>query len=86
MRVASLFSIAVYALLAAIALHRTGLLRLLPADMGAVGIAAWVSAGYFGLGVILNAISRSPPERKVMAPTALSLCTLGLIVARSDLP
>ncbi|MEN8582118.1 hypothetical protein ABFP37_05320 [Burkholderia sp. RS01] len=38
---------------------------------------------YFILGVILNGISRSKPERLVMTPTALALAALYLVISLS---
>lgn len=43
--------------------------------------AAWVLTGYFGLGTVLNAASRSPVERNLMVPTALALAALSACVA-----
>ena len=44
-------------------------------------IFMWVLTAYFALGVIMNGISRSMPERLVMTPTALVLAVLYLILA-----
>jgi hypothetical protein len=44
-------------------------------------VAAWVLAGYFALGVAMNAISRSKPERFAMTPVALLLAVLYLVIA-----
>ncbi len=41
----------------------------------------WVLTGYFTLGIVLNGISRSKPERNVMTPVSLLLAVLCLIVA-----
>ena len=41
----------------------------------------WVLAAYFTLGVVMNGISRSKPERRIMTPTALVLAVLYLILA-----
>jgi hypothetical protein len=45
-------------------------------------ISIWVLFGYFTLGIIMNAISRSTPERIVMTPTVtiLALCCLLLVI------
>jgi hypothetical protein len=45
------------------------------------GAAAWVLAGYFLLGVAMNAASRSREERRTMTPVALVLCLLCVAVA-----
>jgi hypothetical protein len=41
----------------------------------------WVLTGYFGLGVVVNLISRSRPERLVMTPVAAVLCACCLVIA-----
>lgn len=37
--------------------------------------------GYFVVGTVMNALSRSRPERTVMTPTAATLAALALVVA-----
>ncbi|MGY1804641.1 hypothetical protein ACI78T_15280 [Blastococcus sp. SYSU D00922] len=49
---------------------------------GEAGAWAWVITGYFALGVLVNGISRSRPERLVMTPVALVLAICALVVAR----
>ena len=51
-----------------VALARVQLLP--PADSGAIGIAAWVFAGYFTLNIVANLASKSRTERLVMTPVA----------------
>jgi hypothetical protein len=41
----------------------------------------WVVTGYFGLGVLMNAASRSRAERLVMTPVALLLALGCLVIA-----
>jgi hypothetical protein len=43
----------------------------------------WVLTAYFGLGVVVNLVSRSRPERFVMTPVAavLSVCCLVIALA-----
>lgn len=81
LRVGSIVAIALYAIFAAIILQRAGTLAVLPEQVAQIGI--WVVAGYLALGVAVNAISRSRPERLVMTPTALILFGLTLAVALS---
>ncbi len=66
-------------LVAVVVLQAAGRLSALPDGVVAVGI--WVLVGYFGLGVLMNAISRSRPERQVMTPVALVLAAGCLVVA-----
>jgi hypothetical protein len=46
-------------------------------------VTAWVLAAYFALGVVMNGISRSLPERLTMTPTALTLAVLYLVLSVS---
>jgi hypothetical protein len=71
-RIGSLVSIAVYAVFAIILLERAGLLAVLPSP---------VIAGYGALGIVMNAISRSLPERLIMTPVAVVLCVSATLVA-----
>lgn len=79
-RIGSAVSIAIYALFAAIVLQRAGIAPLLP-DPAIASVGIWVIVGYLALGVVMNAISRSKPERMVMTPLALVLFLLALAVA-----
>ena len=80
LRIGSLVAIALYALFSAIVLMRAGLLPAWP-NAGWVGPAAWAIVAYMGLGVVVNAISRSLPERLTMTPLVSVLLVLSLIVA-----
>lgn len=79
LRVGSAVSIALYAGFAVLILSAADVLTVLPA--GFVGVAIWVLTGYFALGIVLNAISRSRPERLVMTPVVLVLATVCLVLA-----
>ena len=78
-RAGSAVSIVIYALVAVLFLCVAGLLSLLP--RGFVEVAIWVLVGYFALGILLNAISRSRPERLVMTPTVAALTGISLALA-----
>jgi hypothetical protein len=80
LRVASAVSIALYALFAYTALAKAGLAPPLIND-AVTGIATWVLTAYFALGIVMNGISRSKPERLVMTPTVLVLTALYLILS-----
>lgn len=85
LRIGSLVAIVIYAAFAAIVLERGGLVRLLPyAEIANIGI--WGVIAYLALGVAMNAISRSKPERYTMTPLALALCALALAVALEAAP
>jgi len=80
LRIGSVVSIVLYALFALIVLQAATVAELLPGK-GWVHVAVWVLAGYFLLGTVMNAASRSRPERVVMTPVALGLAACFLIVA-----
>ena len=75
LRIGSVVSIAVY-LLCALVLVAAARQR-----NGSADVAAWVLTGWFALGIGLNAISRSRPERLVMTPVAVLLAGCCLVVA-----
>jgi hypothetical protein len=79
LRIGSVVSIVLYALFAAIVLQRAGVIAVLPAPVADVGI--WVVAAYLALGIPLNAISRSLPERLTMTPVVVALFALVVTVA-----
>jgi hypothetical protein len=82
LRVGSIVSIGIYALLASTVLARADLLSTgVPERV--VRIAAWVVAGYFFLGIGMNLLSRSKSERAVMSPVVALLCGLCVVVAAS---
>ncbi len=80
LRVSSALSILIYALIAAVVLERAKFTNAI-ADSTLESVAMWVITGYFTIGIVMNAISRSKPERLVMTPTAAVLAVLSLIVA-----
>ncbi|MCZ2828331.1 hypothetical protein O2W14_05720 [Modestobacter sp. VKM Ac-2986] len=78
LRIGSAVSIGLYAVFAAVVL---GAALRSPAVPGWLQVALWVLTGYFVLGVVLNGISRSRPERLVMTPVCLVLAGCCLVVA-----
>jgi hypothetical protein len=79
-RVGSVIAIVLYALFSLIVLQRADLIGVIPSS-GFTTVAAWVLFGYFVLGIALNALSRSRPERLTMAPLCVVLALLTGIVA-----
>ena len=79
LRVGSAVSIALYAAVAVLMLSAAGALDLLPD--GFVDVAIWVLTAYFALGIVLNAVSRSRPERLVMTPVVLVLAVVSVLLA-----
>ncbi len=79
LRVGSAVSVLLYAVFVLLLLQAAGAVTVLPTRVGEVGL--WVLTGYLVLGVALNAISRSRPERLVMTPVALALAVVCLVLA-----
>lgn len=79
LRRASAFSIVIYAGIAVLELDRGGIISLLPDSLSVA--FGWVVFAYFCVGILLNAISGSRPERYVMTPVAVVLAVLSLLVA-----
>ena len=79
LRVGSAAAIAIYAFIGVLALDRAGAVDAFPGRFSTVGM--WVVVAYFVLGVGLNAISRSAPERLVMVPVTIALAALSTVVA-----
>jgi hypothetical protein len=80
LRIGSGVSIVLYALFAYVALAKAELAPPL-VNHAFTAVFCWVLAGYFALGIVLNAVSRSRPERLVMTPTVLLLTALYLVLA-----
>ena len=80
LRIGSALSIAVYVLFAYAALAKAGLVPLL-VNESFTAVTMWVMTAYFVLGVFMNGISRSKPERLIMTPTTLALAALYLVLA-----
>lgn len=80
LRRGSLVSIGLYAVFALVIAMRAGLVSSWP-SIGWIVPAAWVLVAYLVLGTVMNAISRSRPERLVMTPVVLVLLACALVVA-----
>lgn len=81
LRIGSLVSILIYAVIAVLALDRVDLIDVVPDPVSTVGM--WIVFAYFVLGIPLNAVSRSKPERYTMTPVVAVLALLSLLVALS---
>jgi hypothetical protein len=79
LRVGSAVSILIYALIDVIAWDRVGAIDVFPEPFSEV--AMWVVFAYFALGILMNAISRSKPERFTMVPVTIVLAGLSLLIA-----
>ena len=82
LRVGSVVSIVIYAFIAVIGLERAGVVDLIPGGIVET-VAMWVIAVYFALGIVMNGISRSKPERYTMTPVVIVLTAASVILALS---
>jgi hypothetical protein len=80
LRIGSAVSIGLYALFAYAALAKAGLVPPLISE-SFTSVTMWVMTAYFALGVLMNGISRSKPERLVMTPFTAALAALYLVLA-----
>lgn len=80
LRIGSAVSIVLYVVFAAVILDAA---RRISAGTraGTFDVGIWVLTAYFVVGVGMNAISRSRPERFVMTPVALVLAVVCLVLA-----
>ena len=78
LRIGSIVATFIYLLAALITLEAANVIDLVASDLPR--IAVWVLAGFFAIGIVMNAVSRSKKERR-MAFGALSLSALCAIVA-----
>lgn len=78
LRIGSVVATAIYSLAAVIILDDANVVDLIASDL--TRLAVTVLAVFFGIGVVMNAISRSEKERR-MAFVALSLSILCAVVA-----
>jgi hypothetical protein len=80
LKIGSIVSILLYASFAVIILSKTNIANVINND-AILDAATWILAGYFWLGLIMNGISRSKPERNLMTPVALILAVLTTTIA-----
>jgi len=80
LRLGSVLSIVIYAVVAAVVAARADLISLNVPD-SVIDVTAWVATGYFSVGILLNLASRSKPERIVMTPLCAVLGILCGVVA-----
>lgn len=80
LRIGSAISIVVLAIFAAFIADKASILELIPNET-AVSIGLWIMFAYFVVGVLMNSISRSKPERYTMAPLSSVLAICVFIIA-----
>lgn len=80
LRIGSAIAIITYVIFAIFVLEQVGSINVLQnAQLPQAGV--WAMVGYFALGIPLNAISKSKPERMVMTPVVMMLFLLSIFVA-----
>lgn len=84
LRIGSVVSILLYALMALVVLAKAGVIKTVPDGVATIG--TWAVAVYSLLGIAMNAISRSKLERFAMVPLATVLFLLSLTVALGGQP
>jgi hypothetical protein len=80
LRIGSAVSIVLYALFASIIVAAAKRISD-GTSAGVVDVGIWVLTAYFIVGIAMNAISRSRPERFVMTPVVLVLAAVSLVLA-----
>lgn len=75
LRIGSALSVVLYGGMAAALIARS------TGREGALVVIVWVLVGYFTLGIVMNAVSRSASERSVMTPSCAVLAGCSLLVA-----
>ena len=79
LRIGSVASVAIYAVIAVVALDRAGNIDPLPELISRIGM--WIIFAYFALSIVLNSKSPSGRERSAMVPASALLAVLSLLVA-----
>lgn len=81
LRLISAISVVLYAGIAMVLCSRAGILP--GKDAAVTRVMTWVLFAFFAFGVVLNAISRSRPERLTATPACLILSVASLALALS---
>lgn len=80
LRRGSVIAVILYVAFSVILLTASGAISL-PVLEPVAGLLCWMIVVYLSIGIVMNALSRSKPERFVMTPVAAILAILSLIVA-----
>ncbi|MCO4263501.1 hypothetical protein NG697_11305 [Pseudarthrobacter sp. MDT3-26] len=80
LRIGSATSIILYVVFAYVGLAKAGMAAPL-VNQGFTDVFCWVLTAYFAVGIVLNGISRSKPERLVMTPTVVILTVLYVVLS-----
>lgn len=82
LRVGSISAIAIYAVFSVFVLSKAGIVSIIT-DQTILNAGLWIISAYFMIGVVMNGISRSKPERYTMTPVALILTVCLVVLASS---
>ena len=80
LRRGSIFAILLYVAFSIILLSASGIITIAVLEPVG-GLLCWMIVVYLSFGVVMNALSRSKPERFVMTPVAAILAACALVVA-----
>jgi hypothetical protein len=80
LRRGSIFAVAVYVAFSVILLAQSGVITIPVLEPVSI-LLCWMIAAYLFIGIVMNALSRSKPERFVMTPVAAVLTACALLVA-----
>ena len=79
LRIGSACAVLLYAAIAVVVLDRAGEIDVL--SDGVAAASAWVVFGFAALSVLVNAVSRSKPERYTMTPLCVVFAVASFVVA-----
>lgn len=79
LRIGSITSLFIYAFISSVVLDRAGVISIY-AESFIRQSGIWIFIIYFGLGILLNGISRSKAERLTMTPIVTALFLLALYI------
>ncbi len=81
LRMGSVAALVIYCGIAIVVLSKSGAAQIIPEGL-LLDVATWVIFVYSALGIVMNAVSRSKPERYIMTPTSalLAACVLAVIL------
>jgi hypothetical protein len=82
LRVGSIISVLLYGFITAIILSKADVLPII-SPPSLVNTWTWIIAAYFTVGIVMNGISRSKPERNLMTPIVLILAVGTMFIALS---
>ena len=80
LRIASLIAVGIFVFAIFIVLERAGIITIFNNTLF-TAIVLWILAGYFTLNVLMNAVSKSKWEKRIMTPLVLIIAVCCFIVA-----